>query len=67
MDTNEITKYLDIAQRRKYWIIIPFLATILGGLTYTLIAPKVYEAQTLILVAVPESASEFRAIHRIGC
>jgi polysaccharide chain length determinant protein (PEP-CTERM system associated) len=50
MDTNEITKYLDIARRRKYWIIIPFLATILGGLAYILIAPKTYEAETLILV-----------------
>jgi polysaccharide chain length determinant protein (PEP-CTERM system associated) len=50
MDDNEIIKYLDIAKRRKYWIIIPFLATILGGLAYILIAPKMYEAQTLILV-----------------
>jgi polysaccharide chain length determinant protein (PEP-CTERM system associated) len=50
MDTNEITKYLDIAQRRKYWIIIPFLVTLLGGLAYILIAPKTYEAETLILV-----------------
>jgi polysaccharide chain length determinant protein (PEP-CTERM system associated) len=50
MDTTEITKYLDIAKRRKYWIVIPFLVTILAGLTYVLNAPKVYEAETLILV-----------------
>jgi hypothetical protein len=50
MDTTEITKYLDMARRRKYWIIIPFLVTILAGLAYVLTAPKVYEAQTLILV-----------------
>jgi polysaccharide chain length determinant protein (PEP-CTERM system associated) len=50
MDTTEITKYLGIAKQRKYWIIIPFLVTILGGLAYILIAPKVYQAQTLILV-----------------
>jgi polysaccharide chain length determinant protein (PEP-CTERM system associated) len=53
----EIQKYLDIAKRRKYWIIIPFLVTILGGLGYFLRTPKVYEAETLILVQpqrVPE-------------
>jgi polysaccharide chain length determinant protein (PEP-CTERM system associated) len=59
MDTNEITKYLDIAQRRKYWIIIPFLVTLLAGLSYTLIAPKVYEAQTLILVQSQSVPQDF--------
>jgi polysaccharide chain length determinant protein (PEP-CTERM system associated) len=59
MDTHEITKYLDIAQRRKYWIIIPFLASILGGLAYTLIAPKVFEAQTLILVQSQSVPQDF--------
>jgi polysaccharide chain length determinant protein (PEP-CTERM system associated) len=57
MDSFDIIKYLDIALRRKYWIIIPFLLSILGGLTYLMIAPKIYEAQTLILVQpqrVPE-------------
>jgi len=58
MDTSEITKYLDIAQRRKYWIIIPFLVTLLGGLVYALVIPRLWEAETLILVqaqSVPES------------
>jgi len=59
MDTHEITKYLDIAQRRKYWIIIPFLASILGGLAYTLIAPKVFEATTLILVQSQSVPQDF--------
>jgi polysaccharide chain length determinant protein (PEP-CTERM system associated) len=59
MDTHEITNYLDIAQRRKYWIIIPFLAAILGGLAYTLIAPKVYEATTLILVQSQSVPQDF--------
>jgi polysaccharide chain length determinant protein (PEP-CTERM system associated) len=43
--------------KRKYWIIIPFLVSLLGGLGYFLKAPKVYEAETLILVQpqrVPE-------------
>ena len=59
MDTNEITKYLDIARRRKYWIIIPFLATLLGGLAYILIAPKAFEAQTLILVQSQSVPQDF--------
>ena len=57
MDTNEITKWLDTAKRRKYWIIIPFLVTILGGLVYGLITPRQYEAETLILVQ-PQSVPE---------
>ena len=59
MDKNEITKYLDIARRRKYWIIIPFLVTILGGLAYILIAPKAFEAQTLILVQSQSVPQDF--------
>lgn len=57
MDSFDITKYLDMAIKKKWWIIIPFLISILGGLTYALITPKIYEAQTLILVQpqrVPE-------------
>ena len=57
MDAFDIKKYVDMAFRRKWWIIIPFLLSLLGGLTYGLRAPKVFEAQTLILVQpqrVPE-------------
>jgi polysaccharide chain length determinant protein (PEP-CTERM system associated) len=57
LEPFEITKYKDIAFRRKWWIIISFLLTLLAGLTYVLMAPKIYEAQTLILVQpqrVPE-------------
>lgn len=50
MDTFDISKYIDIALRRKYWIIIPFLFTVLAGLGYTLTLSKIYEAETLILV-----------------
>jgi polysaccharide chain length determinant protein (PEP-CTERM system associated) len=55
--SQDILKYLEIAKRRKYWVIIPFLAVLLGGLAYYLRAPKIYEAETLILVQpqrVPE-------------
>lgn len=50
MDNLDLTQYIDMARRRKWWIIIPFLVTILGGLTYALVAPKVYQSETLILV-----------------
>jgi polysaccharide chain length determinant protein (PEP-CTERM system associated) len=50
METFDVTKYLDMALRRKWWAIIPFLLTVLAGLAYTMITPKIYEAQTLILV-----------------
>ena len=50
MDNLDLTKYIDMALRRKWWIIIPFLLTILAGLTYALNARKVYQAETLILV-----------------
>lgn len=50
MDNFDLTKYIDMALRRKWWIILPFLVTILAGLAFALVAPKVYEAETLILV-----------------
>jgi polysaccharide chain length determinant protein (PEP-CTERM system associated) len=63
MDTIDITKYLDMALRRKYWIIIPFLLTLLAGLGYSLRLPKIYEAKTLILVQAQKVPQEYvRAI-----
>jgi polysaccharide chain length determinant protein (PEP-CTERM system associated) len=59
MDAVEITKYKDMALRRKYWIVIPFLLAVLGGLTYFLIAPKIYQAQTLILVQPQEVPRDY--------
>ena len=58
MDNFDFRKYIDMAFRRKWWIVIPFLVTILVGLAYALKAPKVYQAETLILVqpqSVPQS------------
>lgn len=57
MQTADFSSYLSIAQRRKWWFILPFLLTLLGGLAAVLIIPKVYEAKTLVLVQgqkVPE-------------
>ena len=46
----DVSPYLDIAFRRKWWIIISFLLTFCAGVVYAIITPKVYEATTLILV-----------------
>ncbi|RLC31789.1 MAG: protein GumC [Deltaproteobacteria bacterium] len=59
MDVTDITQYLDMAQRRKWWIIIPFLLTLLAGLAYALMAPKVYRAETLILVQSPKVPQDY--------
>jgi len=42
--------YIDMALRRKWWIIIPFMLVVLAGLTYCLKVPRVYEAETRIFV-----------------
>ena len=58
MEKVEIEKYKDIAIRRMWWIIIPFLLSILVGIGLTLKLPKIYRATTLILVQpqkVPET------------
>ena len=59
MDNFDLTKYINMAIKRKWWIIVPFLITLLGGLTFLLITPKVYEAQTLILVQAQRVPEEF--------
>ncbi len=45
-----IEYYLDLAVRRKWWIIVPALLSILAGVIYIMITPKAYKANTLILV-----------------
>jgi len=50
MEAFEIDKYKEIALRRRWWIIIPFLLSILIGMGYGLKLPKIYQASTLILV-----------------
>lgn len=57
MDNFDLTKYIDMALRRKWWLIIFFLVTILVGLGYSLKAPKIYEAETRILVQ-PQSVPQ---------
>jgi len=49
MESFDIMQHLQMAIRRKYLIIIPFLVCLLGGLTFALIIPPVYQEETLIL------------------
>jgi polysaccharide chain length determinant protein (PEP-CTERM system associated) len=50
MELFEIEKYKEIVLRRMWWIIIPFLVSILIGIGLGLKMPKVYRASTLILI-----------------
>jgi polysaccharide chain length determinant protein (PEP-CTERM system associated) len=47
-----------IAWRRKWWIVVPFVATTIGAIVYTSQLPNVYRSETLIMVVpqrIPES------------
>ncbi|MDY6989608.1 MAG: XrtA system polysaccharide chain length determinant [Thermodesulfobacteriota bacterium] len=59
MEPIEIKKYMNMATRRIWWIIIPFLLSLLGGLAYCLKTPKIYEAETLILVQPQKVPEDF--------
>ena len=59
MNTFDITKYIYMALRRKYWIISPFLLVVLCGFSYLLNAQKIYEANTLILVQPQKVPTDF--------
>ncbi|MGD9157958.1 MAG: GNVR domain-containing protein [Desulfobacteraceae bacterium] len=55
----EIKKYVEIALRRKYWIVIAFMIVLLVGFAYLLGAPRIYESTTLILVQGQKVPEEF--------
>jgi polysaccharide chain length determinant protein (PEP-CTERM system associated) len=59
MEVFELSKYIDIALRRKYWIIITFLLTLLAGLLYILVVPKTYQANALILIQPQKVPQDF--------
>ncbi len=50
MKSIDLKNHFEFAARRIYWIIIPFLAVLLGGLYFVSNAPRVYESETLILI-----------------
>jgi polysaccharide chain length determinant protein (PEP-CTERM system associated) len=50
MEPKSIQEYIEIARRRKWWIIIPFVLVMMGSFILYKKLPKIYQAQTLILV-----------------
>lgn len=54
----DIGKYLDLAYRRKWYIVITFCVSVVIGLVVLKVFPKTYKASTLILLepqAIPEN------------
>ncbi|MFP4047384.1 MAG: GumC family protein [Bacteroidales bacterium] len=46
----EIGPYLEIARRRKMWIAIPFLLSLIIGIGIIIISDKMYKASTTVLI-----------------
>lgn len=55
----ELTPYLDIARRRKWWVIIPLFLSLTAGGIYYYQSPKIYRSSTLILVESQRVPSSF--------
>ncbi len=54
----DIAPYINLGLRRKWWIIIPLILSVLGGVGFLWISPKTYRASTLILLepqSIPDS------------
>jgi len=55
----DLQPYFDIVKRRKWWIIIPLLFSLVGGVVYIAITPKTYQSTTLILVEAQRIPSSY--------
>jgi polysaccharide chain length determinant protein (PEP-CTERM system associated) len=54
----QIWPLINLSLRRKWWIIVPFVLAMSGGMLLLAVAPKSYKATTLILLepqSIPES------------
>jgi polysaccharide chain length determinant protein (PEP-CTERM system associated) len=54
----QIWPLINLSLRRKWWIIVPFVLAMSGGMLVLAVAPKSYKATTLILLepqSIPES------------
>jgi len=63
-----IDDYIEILQRRIWYLVIPFLVIIIGTVLYVTFAPRLYKASTLVLVTpqkVPESLVHSTVTSRI--
>ena len=59
MELNTPQDYIEMALRRKWWIIIPFVACVGLSYCYYKSLPKIYKATTLILVQPQEVPEDY--------
>ncbi|MFW6314781.1 MAG: GumC family protein [Desulfohalobiaceae bacterium] len=55
----ELGPYLDMAWRRKWWVVLPLILSLIAGAAYLYQSPKVYRSSTLILVEAQRVPSKF--------
>ena len=55
----DLQPIFDIVVRRKWWIIISLLVSLVGGAVYIAITPKTYKSTTLILVEAQRIPSSY--------
>ena len=58
-ETLDIKDYLQIALRRKWYFIVPFVLISIAAIAYALYAPDIYRASTLILVEPQKVPSSY--------
>ena len=58
-ETLDIKDYLQIALRRKWYFIVPFVLISMAAIAYALYAPNIYRASTLILVEPQKVPSSY--------
>jgi len=58
-ETLDIKDYLQIALRRKWYFIVPFVLVSIAAIAYALYAPNIYRASTLILVEPQKVPSSY--------
>ena len=58
-ETLDIKDYLQIALRRKWYFIVPFVLISIAAIAYALYAPNIYRASTLILVEPQKVPSSY--------
>jgi succinoglycan biosynthesis transport protein ExoP len=54
---NQLKPWLDVLYRRRYWLLVPALLGLLGGVVTLSQMPKLYHASTMILIT-PELVSD---------
>ncbi|MCD6570714.1 MAG: lipopolysaccharide biosynthesis protein [Deltaproteobacteria bacterium] len=57
--TPNISDYISLVRRRKHYIIIPFLAVVIGAAIVAYILPPIYKSSCTILVEGQQIPSEF--------